>query len=161
MTRNRHLFWKLGVAVLSLTAAVSVYCFARINPPEIFLPFQATNHVLASFDDIFGSAPSFFYTLALGLVVGVGASSHISAKLHVLIWTGLCSSLELTQIPVLSKALMTSLPGMLPEQAWQLVGPYWQRGIFDPVDLLATLFGGLIALSLVTRLPTDKNHAVR
>jgi hypothetical protein len=69
--------------------------------------------------------------------------------------------LELTQIPVLSKALMTSLPGMLPEQAWQLVGPYWQRGIFDPVDLLATLFGGLIALSLVTRLPTDKNHAVR
>ena len=161
MTRNRYLFWKLGVAVLSFMAAVSVYCFARINPPEIFLPFQATNHVLVSFGSIFGSAPSFFYTLALGLVIVVCASNYTSAKLHILIWTSICSVLELTQISVFSKALMTSLPKVLPEQAWQLVGPYWQRGMFDPLDLTATLLGGLITLFLVTQLWGKESHAIR
>jgi hypothetical protein len=159
MTRNKPLAWKLCIAGFSLLAAVAVYCFTRIYPPEILEPFQAINTDLASHAGIFGSAPSFFYTLALGLVIGVCASSRSSARFHCIMWIGLCLLLELTQHPSLSVTFTTWLSGVLPETGWNLIGPYWMRGIFDPNDLVATLIGGLIAMFLVIRLPAEETNA--
>ncbi|MCP4263495.1 MAG: hypothetical protein GY774_39200 [Planctomycetes bacterium] len=46
---------------------------------------------------------------------------------------------------------------MLPESTWGLIGPYWTRGVFDPIDLVATLIGGLTAMFLITRSPMEDN----
>jgi hypothetical protein len=37
--------------------------------------------------------------------------------------------------------------------------PYWTRGVFDPLDLAATLAGGLVALVLLARLPAEARDA--
>lgn len=159
MARNISLVWKLGVAIVSLLAAIAVYSFARIYPPEILAPFQSLHANLASHQNLFGSAPSFFYTLALGLVIGTCASSNSSARFHCLLWIGLCLLLELSQYLVLSTKLTIWLPNVLFESGWRLVGPYWTRGIFDPIDLVATLSGGLIALILLRRLPIEGRNS--
>ena len=160
MAKNTALIWLISIAGFSLLAAVAVYLFARIYPPEVLAPFQADNTDLATHSAIFGSAPSFFYTLALGLVIGVCASNHSSARFHCLIWIGLCLALELTQYPSLSVTFTTWPSGFLPEAGWRLIEPYWTRGVFDPADLVATLIGGLIAVLLVIRLPMEKSNAV-
>lgn len=152
-------FIRLGIASLALLAALAVYCFARIYPPDILNPFLATSNDLASHSGIFGSAPSLFYTLSLGLVIGVCASSHSSARFHCLMWMGLCLVLEILQHPIFSAPFSSWLSGVLAESSWNLIGPYWIRGVFDPIDLIATLMGGLIALALIVRLPMEENDA--
>jgi hypothetical protein len=59
-----------------------VYCVARIYPPEILTPIQAVNTELAAQTAAFGSAPSFFYTLALGLFISACASTLTNARVH-------------------------------------------------------------------------------
>ena len=159
MARNAHFYWKLFVALASFIAAVSVYCFARIYPPEILSSIQAVDYGFATHTLIFGSAPSFFYTLALGLVIGVCASSRSSARLHCLIWIVLCFLLEISQHAVPSALIMAWLPDAIPESSWNLFGPYWAQGVFDPIDLMATFVGGLIALALITRLSRGDSNA--
>jgi hypothetical protein len=80
VTRNKPLIFKLGIASLSLFAAVLVYSFTRIYPPEILASIQATHPGLAAQTGLFGSAPSFFYTLALGLFITLCASTRMSAR---------------------------------------------------------------------------------
>jgi hypothetical protein len=82
MTRNIVLTWLVSIASLSLLAAVAVYCVARIYPPEILTPIQAVNTELAAQTAAFGSAPSFFYTLALGLFISACASTLTNARVH-------------------------------------------------------------------------------
>jgi len=159
MTRNALLIWRLGIAILSLLAAVAVYCFARIYPPEILTPIQAANTELAAQIAVFGSAPSFFYTLALGLFISACASTLTNARVHCLVWIGLAICLELTQHPVVSEHFSTWLAAILSESSWELIGPYWTRGTFDQLDLIATLIGGFIALALLTYLPKEVNDA--
>ena len=159
MTRNKPLIFKLVVASLSLFAAVLVYSFTRIYPPELLVSIQATHPGLAAQTGIFDSAPSFFYTLALGLFIGASASTLTNARVHCLVWIGLAICLELTQHPIFSEHLSTWLAAILSESTWGLIGPYWTRGVFDPIDLIATLFGGLIALLLITHLPMKENNA--
>ena len=132
--------------------AIAVYSFARIHPPELLESFQATNPILAAQTWIFGSAPSFFYTLALGLFIGSCASTVTDARVHCLAWIGLAICLELAQHPIVAVHLSTWLAAMLPESSWELIGPYWTRGIFDPLDIIASLIGGSIALVLLTHL---------
>lgn len=160
MTRNKPLIFKLGIASGSFFAAVLVYSFARIYPPEILVSIQATHLGLAAQTGLFGSAPSFFYTLALGLFVGLCASTQRSGQLHCLLWLSLVLLLESTQHPIIASLLVTWLPNTLPVSAWELVGPYWLRGIFDRLDLLASLIGGMVALVVLTYLSkerTDEN----
>jgi hypothetical protein len=140
-----------------LLAAVAVYCFARNNPPEIFAPWAATNSIIASYTSVFGSAPSFFYTLAVGLVIGVCASSRSSAKFHCLIWTGLALCLELSQHQIIAESVSTWIRNNLSGSIWTLIGPYWSRGVYDPLDLLATFTGGVIASYLLTHSPLEKD----
>jgi hypothetical protein len=159
MVRNSKLI-KLGIASLSLLAAVAVYSFARIYPPEFLEPFQALNSDLATHSAIFGSAPSFFYTLALGLAIGACASSPLRARFHCLIWIGLALFLELTQHSIFAESFSSWLRTNLAEPVWSMFVPYWTRGVFDPLDLLATLVGGIIALTLLIHLPkgnSDEN----
>ncbi|MGI9316734.1 MAG: hypothetical protein ACR2QW_05330 [bacterium] len=85
MTSKKPLIFKLGVASLSLFAAVLVYSLTRIYPPELLVSIQATNPVLAAQIGLFGSAPSFFYTLALGLSIVLCASTKMSDQLHCLL----------------------------------------------------------------------------
>ena len=159
MTKNTPLTWRLGIASLSLLSAVAVYCFAGFYPPEVLEPFQVAGTGLASYTGIFGSAPSFFYTLALCLIIGTCASNRSTAILHSFLWIGLSLCLELTQHPTFAGSLSTWFPRALSESAWGLIGPYWTRGVFDPIDLVATLIDGLIAMFLVTYLPMEKNNA--
>jgi len=159
MTRNALLIWRLGIASLSLLAAVAVYSFARFYPPEVLEPFQVAGTGLASYTSIFGSAPSFFYTLALCLIIGACVPSRSTAKLHCFLWIGLALFLELTQHPEFAGSLSNWFPNVLPESTWELIGPYWTRGVFDPIDLIATLIGGLIALLLITHLPAEESNA--
>ena len=158
MVRNALLSWRLGVASLSLLAAIAVYCFARIYPPEVLEPFQVTGTDLTAYTGIFGSAPSFFYTLAVGLVIGICASTRFSARFHCLIWIGLALILELSQHPIIAEAVSGWLRTNFFDSIWKLIGPYWSRGVFDPLDLLATLLGGGVVFYLLTNLSLEKSN---
>jgi len=147
--------WKIGTAILALLMAAAVYFFVRQNPPALLEPFQIPNALLGTHSDIFGSAPSLFYTLSIGLLVGVFASTLASSQLHCLIWVGLALALEISQASIVSKPLVSWLSATLPDSTWELVGPYWANGIFDPLDLLATVIGGAIAFAALTYLPRE------
>lgn len=156
MASNTPLFLRLGIVVFSLMAAIAVYLFARLYPPEILAPFQLTEPGIARHIRIFGSAPAFFYTLALGLSIGACAPTVISARAHCMAWVGLALCLELSQYPSIANLISTCLYKILPESIWNFVGPYWFRGTFDPLDLLATLIGGSIALVFIAYLPGEE-----
>jgi hypothetical protein len=152
VTRNKPLIFKLGVASLSLFAAVLVYSFARFYPPGLLESFQATYPILAAQTGLFGSAPSFFYTLSIGLLVGACAPTSTGAKLHCLSWISVALLLELSQFPTIAEPISTWLATALSESGWEVVRPYWTSGVFDPWDLLATLVGGYFALALLSHL---------
>lgn len=155
MIKGAPLICLLGVASLSLLLAVGVYCFARIYPPELLLSFQVIKISPAANAEIFGSAPSFFYTLAIVLFIGTCTSTLAGARLHSLLWIGVAVCLEVSQNPVISESTTTWLAGLLPVSIWEIFAPYWVRGVFDPWDLFATIFGGLIALAMITHFPTE------
>lgn len=138
MNPRKTLFWRYGTAGTALLTAIAVYCLARIYPPELLTPFQTTDPFLAQQTALFGSAPSLFYTFAIGLFVGSCASSRTSAKLHCLNWLGLALLLEISQHPVFAKPLAAWLADTLFVSARETIGPYWNRGVFDPLDLIAT-----------------------
>jgi len=158
VTDRKTLTWRACIAFTGMLAAVAVYCFARLYPPGLLEPFQATHPVLAAQTLLFGSAPSFFYTLSIGLLVGACASSLSGARLHCVVWIGLAVCLELTQHPEFAEPLATLFSGMLPGSTWELVGPYWTRGAFDQLDLIATVLGGSIAWAVLTYLPMEHNN---
>ncbi len=147
--------WKIGTAILALLMAVAVYLFVRQNPPTLLEPFQISNALLDAQPGLFGSAPSLFYTLSIGLLIGVFASTLASSQLHCLVWIGLALCLEISQASIIAKPLVSWLSAILPDSTWELVGPYWANGVFDPVDLLATMVGGVIALAVLTYLPRE------
>ena len=159
MTSSKTLIWKFGIASLALFLAIAVYCFARIYPPELLASFQATNTILAAQTGLFGSAPSFFYTLSVGMLIGIGASTLADARKHCLLWIAVALCLELSQHPTISEPLATWLAEFLSESIWELVGPYWTRGAFDRLDLLASVVGGSIALIMLTYLQKGHNNA--
>jgi hypothetical protein len=159
MTRNTQPFVRYGIVVFSLMTAIAVYLFARIYPPEILAPFQLSDPDLARHIAIFGSAPSFFYTLALGLLIGACAPTVTGARVHCLAWIGLALCLELSQYQGIAKPITAWLYNISSESIWEFVGPYWSRGVFDPLDLLATLIGGTIALILLGYLPKENIDA--
>ena len=154
MNASKALFWRLGIAGTALFAAVAIYCLARIYPPELLAPFKITIPILAGQTGLFGSAPSFFYTFAIGLIVGTFASSPASAKLHCLNWLGLAVLLEISQHPMIAKHLASWLADTLSISTWEMISLYWNRGVFDPLDLIATVVGGLAVLALLTYFPT-------
>lgn len=158
MTRNTPLLLIFGIIVFSLMTATAVYIFARVYPPDLLAPFQALNHDLSLHIGIFGIAPSFFYTLALGLVLGICACSRSRAILHCILWIALCLIMEISQHAAPSAWIAGWLPQAVPESIWNLFGPYWEQGVFDPIDLIATLIGGLIALILISRLPIERRN---
>ncbi len=151
--------WIFGIASLSLLAAIAVYSLARFHPPESLGSFQATYPILVAQTELFGSAPSLFYTLSIGLLVGACASTFLGARLHCLSWTSLALLLEFSQYPTLAEPISNYLATFSPESRWEVVLPYWTRGVFDPLDLLTTLVGGFVALALLTYLPMEVNDA--
>ena len=148
--------WSLGIAGGALLAAIAVYLFTRLNPPALLEPFQVTSTLSGVRAGLFGSAPSFLYTLSIGLLIGVCASTRSGARKHCLSWTGLALALELSQAEIFTTPISHHLAAILPDPAWQVVGSYWTRGVFDPLDLLATLLGGTIALAILTCMPGEK-----
>lgn len=153
MNCSNTLFWRFGIAGAAFLAAVAVYCLARIYPPELLAPFQATVPLLAEQTALFGSAPSLFYTFAIGLFVGTFASSRASAKLHCVNWLGLALLLEISQHPIIAIPLASWLADTLFVSIWEIIGPYWNSGVFDPWDIIATVAGGLVALTILTYFP--------
>jgi hypothetical protein len=150
MYYENTLFWRLAIASAALLAAVAVYCLARINPPELLTPFQPTFPILAAQAGLFGSAPSFLYIFAIGLIVGSCASTPVGARTHCLTWLGLALLLEISQHPVIADPLVSWLADTLFVSAWEVIVPYWMRGVFDPLDMIATVVGGLAALIILT-----------
>ena len=143
------------MAGAALLAAIAVYCLARIYPPELLIPFQSTISMLAGQAGLFGSAPSFLYIFAIGLIVGSCASTPAGGRTHCLIWLGLALLLEISQHPVIAEPLVSWLADILSVTAWKFIEPYWSRGVFDPLDMIATLAGGLAALTILTHLSVE------
>ena len=159
MTGNKTMLWKIGVAGLALAAAVGIYILVRFNPPGPLAPFQVTSPLLGAQPGLFGSAPALLYTLSIGLFIGIVASTPSSVRMHCMAWVAVALCLEITQATIIATPLATWLSATLPDAAWELVGPYWTRGVFDLLDLLATVLGGVIAMFILTRLPTEEKHA--
>ena len=134
--------WRLAIAALSLLMAVAVYCFVRDEAPEILPSVQLIDAGGAIHAALFGSAPSFFYTLALVLILGCFAGSRSGLLIHCLSWMVLAVLLELSQISMLSRPLSAWLAESTPAGVHSMLGAYWSRGVFDPLDLLAILVGG-------------------
>lgn len=147
---------KLGVASVSLLIALSVYVFARPSPPNLIAGLNWRSDWLAGYSAYLYSAPSLFYTLAIGLCIGVCASSRGAALRHCAFWTGLAACLELTQAPIIAVRLADWLEPVLAASAWLAIGPYWQQGVFDPLDLVATFAGGALAILFLTRFSTGQ-----
>ena len=159
MTRNSSLAWGLGIACFSLLAAIAVYGFARFQPPALIESIVATNSMLAAQTVAFGSAPSFFYTLALGLLIGVCAWPLTHARLYCLLWVGLALCLEISQHSIFAEFISDWITKGFSDWSRALIGPYWARGVFDPLDLFACLMGGGIALYLLTRFAIGESNA--
>jgi hypothetical protein len=106
---SKTLFWRLAIVGTALLAAVAVYCLARIYPPELLTSFQSIIPILAAQAGLFGSAPSLFYTFAIGLTVGTCASTPASARTHCLFWLGQALLLEFSQHPVIAEPLVSWL----------------------------------------------------
>lgn len=155
-TNSAYLAARLGIGCLALLAALSVYLFARPNSPVLLAGLHWRSDWLATYSGYLYSAPSLFYTLAIGLFIGVCASSHTAARRHCAIWVGLAAVLEATQATTIAGRIVDWLAALLPATLWDLIGPYWQRGVFDPLDLVATLAGGAFAILLLSRFPTEK-----
>ena len=155
---KKTVYWRLAIAGTALLTAVAVYCLARIYPPELLTPFQSTIPILAEQAGLFASAPSFLYIFAIGLIVGCCASTPASARTHCLIWLGLALLLEFSQHPVIAEPLVSWLADTLFVSAWQVIGPYWKKGVFDPLDMIATATGGLAALILLAYFPVGGRY---
>lgn len=158
MTGNKLTFWKISIAGLALAAAVGVYILVRLDPPGPLAPFQVTSSLLGLQPGVFGSAPALLYTLAIGLFIGVLSSTPSSGQLHCMIWVAVALCLEISQVSFVATPLATWLSAVFPDAAWELIEPYWTRGVFDPYDLLATILGGAIAMFILTRLPGEEKH---
>ncbi|WP_372742807.1 hypothetical protein [Neptunomonas sp.] len=118
-------------------------------------PVHAVHADLATYTGLWGSAPSLFYTLAMCLIVGACTSTRLSAKIHCYIWIVLALGLELSQHSMVAERISRLLESVLTGHMWSLFGPYWIRGVFDPLDLLATVLGGAIGLVLLSRLSLE------
>jgi hypothetical protein len=160
MLVNKTLHWRVGIAAVSLSAAVAVYSLARYYPPALLEPLQATQSILAARPDLFGSLPSLFYILAMGLLVGSCATTPAGSRLHCSLWIGVAIALEFTQHPLIAVPLSSWLPAILGDSIWTLTGPYWLSGTFDPADLLATVVGGAIALAILAYTQGNKHEAI-
>ncbi len=154
--KSSALVWRLGTAGLALLAAILIYCFVRPSPPDLLLPFQVSSGLLGAHHGLFGSAPSFFYTLALGLLIGTCAATQTGGRLHCLSWVAVALCLEVSQATVVSAPLAGWLEAVLPDSLIGPVLPYWTNGVFDPADLFATVAGGALALALLDLLPSEK-----
>ena len=154
MNCSNTLFWRFGIAGTALLAAIAVYCLVRIHPPELLTPFQSTIPILAGQAGLFGSAPSLLYIFAIGLIVGTFGSTPASVRTHCLIWLGLTLLLEISQHPLIAEPLASWLADTLFISTWEIIGPYWERGVFDPQDIIATVTGGLAALAILSYFST-------
>ena len=159
ITRGNYPARLVIVAGLALSLAIAVYYLARGNPPQVMQTLFPVRAEPVGFANLFASAPSFLYTLALAILIGMAAADRRRAMFHCLVWTLLALLLEISQHPQIAAALSSRLAGILPEPVWLTIGPYWSRGVFDPLDLAATLAGGLIALALLARLPAQDSDA--
>jgi hypothetical protein len=159
MNCGKILVWRFGIASTALLAAIAVYCLARLYPPELLVPFHTTQFIFADQTGLFGSAPSFLYTLAIGLLVGSCTSAQADSRMHCLIWIGLALLLEVTQHSVIAESITSWLADMLDVSTWELVGPYWTHGAFDPLDIIATVAGGIIALVILNHSPMEIKSA--
>lgn len=158
--RNKfYMAANLGIACVSLLIALSVYVFARPSTPEPIASLHWRSDWLTGYSAYLDSVPSLFYTLAIGLCIGLCASSRGAALRHCALWTGLAACLELTQVPSIAARLADWLEPVLAASAWHAIGPYWQRGVFDPLDLLATFAGGTFAILLLSRSPSGRADA--
>lgn len=155
---NVYLVAILGIACLALLFALSVYVFARPSPPDLIAGLHWRSDWLTGYSAYLNSAPSLFYTLAIGLLIGVCVSTRSAALRHCALWIGLAACLELTQAPFIADRLADWLGSILPASVWGAFGPYWQRGVFDPFDLLATFAGGAVAILLLSRFSTGRAY---
>lgn len=159
MNSGKALYWRFGIAGTALLAAIAVYCLARIHPPALLTQFQVTGTPFRDFSGVLGSAPSFLYTLVIGLLIGTCASTRASAKIHCSIWIALALLLEISQHPLIAEAVSSRLDGKLNLSVWELIGPYWNHSVFDPLDLVATVAGGVIAMVILIHSPIGIGNA--
>jgi len=139
-------------ALGSLAAGVAVYVVARPMAPAPLARFHLSDSLTHLPSWFAGSAPAFFYTLAMCLLISAAAPAR--AARHCIAWTGVALCLELAQQPELAMQVEQWFAPILPAPIWQTTASYWTTGTFDPVDLAATCLAGLLAIILTRRVAT-------
>lgn len=130
----------LGVGVYALTRPIgSAYLLPAI------LEFDSSSLSLPAI--LGGSLPAFLhvYTFALLTIVVLGVTPKRAAWAAAA-WCALDLLFEFGQWPPLAERLAAGLPGWFGQvPVLDHVGAYFVQGSFDPVDLLATLLGAVMA----------------
>jgi hypothetical protein len=139
---------KLGIAILALITVIWGYLFFRLDPPVLLQSLQPAE-IFQDQAHWFGSVPSLLYTFAVGILIGSFTSSSGHGQVHCLIWTFLALALELTQHHDIAGSISVLVARLFPGPVTEILLPYWSRGSFDYLDLVATAIGGLVALAIL------------
>ena len=133
-----------------MAAAVAVYDLARAYPPAILAAFQVSDRLVPLPAWLRGSAPSFFFTLSIGVLVGIAAGPDRTGR-HVFRWLAIVLGLEFAQLPFFADGAAAFLAAALPDTGWHVIATYWTAGTFDFFDIAAAVGGGWLALLIVRR----------
>ena len=156
MTSRESLNWKLFAASIAMLIALGTYLFARVYPPAILAPLSATNISPVDALAFWDWAPSFLYSFSLCLLIGCVVQTSKLATQHCVIWILLTLILEISQYPSLATQIVKSFENIVPETGWIVLAPYWVNGTFDPLDILATVAGGGLSLTIIIFLQRGK-----
>ena len=161
MNENAATAWKLALAAVALLAGTAVYVLLRQQPPALLEPFSIPVDFRFGHPAIAGSAPSLVHTFAICLLIGACAATLSGGLRHCLLWVALAVGFEFSQLQAVAGEVTGWLDTVLPEALFIRVAPYWSSGVFDPLDIAATLAGGAIAMLLLAMFSRSRDAHTR
>ena len=149
------------IAGIALALGVAVYVLDRGAGAIAFLPSGWTG--IGRPEAVFGPAgrwlPSLAHGLAFGLLVGCWFRRTSSRLIACAAWTAIAAAFEIGQIPVVAHALAALLSGPLSALPFaEPLSACFRNGLFDPLDLIATLLAGALAAWMLSVPPQGARH---
>ncbi len=149
----------ITMGTIVLLAGTLVYIFARPGGAA-FLPdcFILCRHPLPP-ARFWGSLPAFTHTMGICLLAaGVLSAGRTAGAWFCAFWGMVEAAFELGQHPEISPWIATHLPLWFDHiPIFGLVRGFFQRGVFDPVDLAAVFLGAIIAYLVIIKIHEGGN----